>query len=109
MEQTEKKLDPAFHPRRCPRIPRDESRALHRSARAPVLFLAAHHRPPLGDGLMKYRVSIDYQQADGPPAWASQDNIVLVPKNIVPKTKAFVAGAVEGNPQLAAAGQRLVE
>ena len=59
--------------------------------------------------LMKYRVSTDYQQADGPPTWASQDNIVLVPKNIASKTKAFVAGAVEGNPQLAAAGQRLVE
>ena len=59
--------------------------------------------------LMKYRVSTDYQQADGPPAWASQDNIVLVPKNIVPKTKAFVAAEVERSPQLAAAGQRLVE
>src|SRR3954470_15507055 len=59
--------------------------------------------------LMKYRVSTDYQQADGPPTWAFQDNIVLVPKNIVPKTKAFVAAEVERNPQLAAAGQRLVE
>src|SRR6188508_2348507 len=59
--------------------------------------------------LMKYRVSIDYQQADGPPAWASQDNIVLVPKNIVAKTKAFVAAETERSPQLAAAGQRLVE
>jgi predicted neuraminidase len=59
--------------------------------------------------LMKYRVSTDYQQADGPPAWAFQDNIVLVPKNIVSKTKAFVAAEVERNPQLAAAGQRLVE
>jgi len=59
--------------------------------------------------LMKYRVSTDYQQADGPPTWASQDNIVLIPKNIVPKTKAFVAAAAEHDPQLAAAGQRLVE
>jgi predicted neuraminidase len=59
--------------------------------------------------LMKYRVSTDYQQSDGPPTWAFQDNIVLVPKNIVPKTKAFVAAEVERNPQLAAAGQRLVE
>lgn len=59
--------------------------------------------------LMKYRVSTDYQQADGPPAWAFQDNIVLVPKNIVPKTKAFVAAETERSPQLAAAGQRLVE
>jgi len=59
--------------------------------------------------LMKYRVSTDYQQADGPPAWTFQDNIVLVPKNIAPKTKAFVAAEVERSPQLAAAGQRLVE
>ena len=54
--------------------------------------------------LMKYRVSTDYQQADGPPTWAFQDNIVLVPKNIGPKTKAFVAAEAERNPQLAAAG-----
>ncbi len=59
--------------------------------------------------LMKYRVSTDYQQADGPPLWAFQDNIVLVPKNIGPKTKAFVAAETERTPQLAAAGQRLVE
>jgi predicted neuraminidase len=59
--------------------------------------------------LMKYRVSTDYQQPDGQPAWAFQDNIVLTPKNIAPKTKAFVAAETERNPQLAAAGQRLVE
>jgi len=59
--------------------------------------------------LMKYRVSTDYQQADGPPAWGFQDNIVLVPKNIVAKTKALVGAAEAGNPQLAAAGARLVE
>jgi predicted neuraminidase len=59
--------------------------------------------------LMKYRVSTDYEQADGPPAWAFQDNIVLVPKNIVPKTKAFVAAEAASNPQLAALAQRLIE
>jgi predicted neuraminidase len=58
--------------------------------------------------LMKYRISTDYQQ-DGPPTWTFQDNIVLVPKNIVPKTKAFVAAETERSPQLAAAAQRLVE
>jgi predicted neuraminidase len=58
--------------------------------------------------LMKYRISTDYQQAAGPPVWGFQDNIVLVPKDIVPKTKAFVAAAGD-NPQLAAAGARLVE
>jgi len=59
--------------------------------------------------LMKYRVSTDYQQSDGPPTWSFQDNIVLVPKNIIPKTKTFVAAEPERSPQLAAAGQRLVE
>jgi len=59
--------------------------------------------------LMKYRVSTDYQQADGPPVWAFQDNIVLVPKNIAAKTKALVEAETARNPQLAAAGQRLVE
>jgi predicted neuraminidase len=60
--------------------------------------------------LMKYRISTDYQQAEGPPSWAFQDNIVLSPKNIAAKTKAFVAAAAAGaSPQLAAAGARLVE
>ena len=39
--------------------------------------------------LMKYRISTDYQQPDGPPKWEFQDNIVLIPKNIVEKTRAF--------------------
>jgi len=59
--------------------------------------------------LMKYRVSNDYQQADAPPVWAFQDNIVLIPKNIAAKTKAFVSAETERSPQLAAAGQRLIE
>jgi len=32
--------------------------------------------------LMKYRVSTDYQQQDGPPKWDWQDNMLLVPKRI---------------------------
>ena len=59
--------------------------------------------------LMKYRISTNFQQETGPPVWSFQDNIVLSPKNIAAKTKAFVAGATAGNPQLAAAGARLVE
>ena len=60
--------------------------------------------------LMKYRVSTDYQQADGPPTWASQDNIVLVPKNIVLEDEGLRrrrGGAATRN--CAAAGQRLIE
>src|ERR1700754_5226193 len=41
--------------------------------------------------LMKYRISTDYQQASGPPKWEHQDNIVIIPKNIAEKTKAFAA------------------
>jgi predicted neuraminidase len=59
--------------------------------------------------LMKYRISTDYQQAVGPPAWAFQDNIVIAPKDIIPRTKTFVSEAAAGNPELAAAGARLIE
>jgi predicted neuraminidase len=59
--------------------------------------------------LMKYRVSTSYQQADGPPVWASQDNIVLIPKDIVARTKALVADATAANPGLAARGAQLIE
>jgi predicted neuraminidase len=59
--------------------------------------------------LMKYRISTDYQQSEGPPVWSFQDNIVLVPRNIGAKTKAFVNAAAVDTPDLAAAGARLIE
>ena len=59
--------------------------------------------------LMKYRISTDYQQAEGPPIWAFQDNIVLVPKNIAAKTKAFVSAAAADKPELTAAAAKLIE
>src|ERR1035438_3165642 len=37
--------------------------------------------------LMKYKISTDYQQEDGPPKWEHQDNILLIPKNIGDKTR----------------------
>ena len=40
--------------------------------------------------LMKYRISSNYQQAEGPPKWEFQDNIVLIPKNIAAKTKEWL-------------------
>ena len=57
--------------------------------------------------LMKYRISTDYQQPSGPPRWEFQDNILLIPKNIVEKTKEFIA---RENPTGAAAeyGKRLL-
>ena len=67
----------------------------------PVLFLDSQKRlfflwPVIlahqwETALMKYRISTDYQQADGPPKWEFQDNILLMPKNIVEKTDALVA------------------
>jgi len=37
--------------------------------------------------LMKYRISTDYQQEQGPPKWEFQDNIIIIPKNIGEKTR----------------------
>ena len=45
--------------------------------------------------LMKYRISSDYQQPSGPPKWEMQDNIVLMPKNIVAKTEAYARPLIE--------------
>ena len=85
----------------------------------PVLFLDSRQRLfflwPLivahqwETALMKYRISTDYQQADGPPKWEYQDNIVLIPKNIVEKTKAFAGPEVENNGPRAAQAKRLIE
>lgn len=69
----------------------------------PVLFLDSRQRLfffwPLiiahkwETALMKYRISTDYQQPSGPPRWEQQDNIVLIPRNIVARTKAFAEKA----------------
>jgi predicted neuraminidase len=59
--------------------------------------------------LMKYRISSDYQQAEGPPKWELQDNIVLVPKNIVQKTKAFADPEIEKSGPRAEQAKRLIE
>jgi predicted neuraminidase len=85
----------------------------------PVLFLDSRQRLfffwPLiiahrwETALMKYRISTDYQQVSGPPRWEFQDNIVLIPKNIVERTKAFVTEQVAAAPQRAEYGKRLVE
>ena len=37
--------------------------------------------------LMKYRISTDYLQAEGPPKWDWQDNILLIPKRMEERTK----------------------
>src|SRR5947209_11752372 len=40
--------------------------------------------------LMKYRISSDYQQADGPPKWEFQENVLLKPKDIGAKTRSVL-------------------
>lgn len=37
--------------------------------------------------IMKYRVSTDYQQQEGPPKWDWQDNILLIPKRMQERTQ----------------------
>lgn len=51
--------------------------------------------------LMKYRVSSDYLQADGPPNWDRGDNIILIPRNIAERTQA-VFGRLVGQPGIGA-------
>jgi predicted neuraminidase len=59
--------------------------------------------------LMKYRISTDYQQADGPPRWEFQDNIVLIPKNIVAKTKEWIGKEAAGSGPVADYAKREIE
>src|SRR5215471_20048269 len=85
----------------------------------PVLFLDSRQRLffmwPLivahrwETALMKYRISSDYQQPEGPPKWDFQDNIVLMPKNIAEKTKAFAGPEVASNGPRAEQAKRLIE
>jgi predicted neuraminidase len=85
----------------------------------PVLFIDSRQRLfflwPLiiahrwETALMKYRISSDYQQDSGPPHWEHQDNIVLIPKNIVARTKEFAGKAAEGSGEAADRARRLIE
>ncbi|HYW46512.1 MAG TPA: exo-alpha-sialidase [Bryobacteraceae bacterium] len=85
----------------------------------PVLFLDSHRRLfflwPLiiahrwETALMKYRISTDYQQASGPPHWEFQDNIVLIPKNIVERTKELAGKEAAGSGPMAERAKRLIE
>jgi len=61
------------------------------------------------NALMKYRISSDYQQASGPPKWELQDNIVLIPKNIVEKTKELVGKDASGRGRAADAAAKLTQ
>ncbi len=85
----------------------------------PVLFLDSHQRLfflwPLivahqwETALMKYRISTDYQQPSGPPKWEFQDNIVLIPKDIVPLTRDFASAAAAETGPRAERAKKLIE
>ena len=85
----------------------------------PVLFLDSHQRLfflwPLivahqwETALMKYRISTDYQQPSGPPKWEFQDNIVLIPKDIVPLTRDFASAAAAETGPRAERARKLIE
>jgi hypothetical protein len=85
----------------------------------PVLFLDSHRRLfflwPLiiahqwETALMKYRISTDYQQPDGPPRWEFQDNIILVPRNMAARTRDFAGAAAAGTGPTAERARRLIE
>jgi predicted neuraminidase len=84
----------------------------------PVLFIDSRQRLfffwPLiiahrwETALMKYRISTDYQQESGPPRWEHQDNIVLIPKNIVARTKEYAGKTAEGSGETADRAKKLI-
>jgi predicted neuraminidase len=51
--------------------------------------------------LMKYKVSTDYMQSDGPPVWDRSDNIILIPRNIADRVEE-VFGRFAGRPGIGA-------
>ena len=58
--------------------------------------------------LMKYRISTDYAKA-GPPRWESQDNILLIPKNMEARTKEVLGKDAAGSGPLASRAAKLIE
>jgi predicted neuraminidase len=71
--------------------------------------MAPDRRHKWETALMKYRISTDYQQASGPPKWEFQDNIVLMPKDIVPLTRDFAAAAAAETGPRAERAKKLIQ
>lgn len=57
---------------------------------------------------MKYRISTDYQQADGPPKWSFADNIILIPKRMQEKTEEVLAKDLKGPAPYARRASQLI-
>jgi len=85
----------------------------------PVLYIDSQHRlfflwavivaHQWESALMKYRISTDYQQADGPPRWEFQDNIILVPRNMAARSREYAGAAADGTGQAADRARRLIQ
>ena len=58
--------------------------------------------------LMKYRVSTDYKRP-GPPRWSHADNILLIPRNILERTKEVMGKHAAGEGQVAQYAAKMIE
>ena len=50
--------------------------------------------------IMKYRLSTDFQQQEGPPKWDWQDNILLIPQRMQERTQEVFARELKRNGPL---------
>ena len=50
--------------------------------------------------IMKYRISTDFQQPEGPPKWDWQDNLLLIPKRMQERTQEVFAKELKRNGPL---------
>lgn len=59
--------------------------------------------------LMKYRISTDYQQPEGPPKWDWSDNIILIPQNIAERTQEVFGRYASAEGRIGERATRLIE
>ncbi|MBL8241328.1 MAG: exo-alpha-sialidase [Bryobacterales bacterium] len=50
--------------------------------------------------IMKYRISTDFQQSEGPPKWDWQDNLLLIPQRMQERTQEVFAKELKRNGPL---------
>lgn len=59
--------------------------------------------------LMKYRISTDYNQKDGPPKWGFADNILLIPPRMYERTKEVMEKDLKGPAPRARWASQMIE
>ncbi len=59
--------------------------------------------------LMKYRISTDYKQTDGPPKWGFADNILLIPPRMYERTKEVMEKDLKGPAPRARWASQMIE